>query len=305
MPVISVIIPVFKVEPYLRVCIESVLNQTFQDFELILVDDGSPDNCPAICEEYKKKDNRIIVIHKKNEGLSSARNCGLDYVARKSDSLYITFIDSDDYVDPKYLELLYCSLINNESDVSVCGLMRVVGDEVKSLDLLNYNQLRGNSIFTEENSNHYFSIVPAKLYSRKSIIEKRFVLGAIHEDDFFANEYYGEDIKICTISEQLYFYRFHNNSIMNSQRAFHYICAISVLLERLHLFRTRKFLNTKKDKLRYTIAILSSLERLHMCNDLNEYKKRYNHLLVKCFFVLPICKQTIKFRVRVFLGFYK
>ena len=99
MSLISVIVPVYKVEPYLRECVDSILNQTFKDFELILVDDGSPDNCPAICDEYAKKDNRVMVIHKENGGLSSARNAGLSYVFTNSNSEYISFIDSDDYVD--------------------------------------------------------------------------------------------------------------------------------------------------------------------------------------------------------------
>ena len=101
---ISVIVPVYKVEPYLRECVDSILNQTFKDFELILVDDGSPDNCPQICDEYAKIDNRIVVIHKENGGLSSARNAGLDYVFANSNSKYISFVDSDDSVPSNLFE---------------------------------------------------------------------------------------------------------------------------------------------------------------------------------------------------------
>lgn len=97
---ISIIVPIYKVERYLKRCVDSILNQTFTDFELILVDDGSPDNCGRICDEYAEKDNRIYVIHKENGGLSDARNAGLDYATGQ----YIIFVDSDDFVEPDLLE---------------------------------------------------------------------------------------------------------------------------------------------------------------------------------------------------------
>lgn len=102
MPTISVIVPVYNVEPYLRQCVDSILGQTFRDFELILVDDGSPDGCPAICDEYAKMDSRVKVIHKENGGLSSARNAGLDVAKGK----YIAFVDSDDWIHPEMSETM-------------------------------------------------------------------------------------------------------------------------------------------------------------------------------------------------------
>ena len=91
---ISVIVPVYKVEQYLRKCVDSIIKQTYSNLEIILIDDGSPDNCPIICDEYAMKDNRVVVIHKKNGGLSDARNVGI----AKSTGKYITFVDSDDYI---------------------------------------------------------------------------------------------------------------------------------------------------------------------------------------------------------------
>lgn len=99
---VSIIVPVYQVESRLRRCIESILAQTFTDFELILVDDGSPDRCPLICDEYAKNDERIRVIHKKNGGLSSARNAGMEAAQGK----YFLFCDSDDYVSPHWCETL-------------------------------------------------------------------------------------------------------------------------------------------------------------------------------------------------------
>ena len=115
MPIISVIVPIYNVEYYLYRCVDSVLAQTFTDFELILVDDGSPDNCGNICDEYAEKDNRIYVIHKKNGGLSDARNAGLDVA--KGD--YIIFVDSDDYIESDLLEKAV-SVLKKHPEALVC-----------------------------------------------------------------------------------------------------------------------------------------------------------------------------------------
>ncbi len=118
MPELSIIVPVYRVEPYLRRCVDSILAQTFRDFELILVDDGSPDGCPAICDEYAAKDSRVLVIHQENRGVSAARNAALD-IARGS---YIGFVDSDDWIDPQMYEKLITAIQENHRDVAICGV---------------------------------------------------------------------------------------------------------------------------------------------------------------------------------------
>lgn len=118
MPELSIIVPVYKVEPYLRRCLDSILAQTFRDFELILIDDGSPDNCGAICDEYAAKDSRIIVIHQKNQGVSAARNAGLD-IARGT---YLGFVDSDDWIEPEMYETMIATAKEKQVDVVVCGI---------------------------------------------------------------------------------------------------------------------------------------------------------------------------------------
>lgn len=116
-PLVSVVIPVYKAEKYLNGCVDSVIDQTYKNIEIILVDDGSPDNCGKICDEYAKKDNRIVVVHKENGGLPSARNAGMD----KAKGEYICFVDSDDTVEDEYVRLLLESLLENGTDMSVCG----------------------------------------------------------------------------------------------------------------------------------------------------------------------------------------
>ena len=123
-PLISVIVPVYKVEAYLTACVESVLAQTYPNFELILVDDGSPDNCPRMCDEFAARDSRIRVIHKKNGGLSSARNAGID-AAKGS---YLAFLDSDDLWTPFFLERLHAALTEADADFSVCLFRRFQGE---------------------------------------------------------------------------------------------------------------------------------------------------------------------------------
>lgn len=126
MPEISVIVPVYKVEQYIHRCIDCILNQTFTDFEIILVDDGSPDNCGKICDEYAEKDNRIHVIHKQNGGLSSARNAGLDIATGK----YVMFCDSDDYVNNNWCSELYNTIENHPDYFLVSNINKIIGDKI-------------------------------------------------------------------------------------------------------------------------------------------------------------------------------
>ena len=114
-PLISIIVPVYNVEEYLDKCVESIVNQTYKNIEVILVDDGSPDNCPKMCDDWAKKDKRIKVIHKKNGGLSDARNKGID----ESKGEYLSFVDSDDYITDNYVELLYNIISKEHADISM------------------------------------------------------------------------------------------------------------------------------------------------------------------------------------------
>lgn len=119
-PLISIIVPIYKVEPYLRKCVDSILAQTYANIEVILVDDGSPDGCPAICDEYVAKDRRVVVIHQENAGVSVARNAGLDTAKGE----YIAFVDGDDWIEPDMYEVLYQVIKDSGADIAVssyCG----------------------------------------------------------------------------------------------------------------------------------------------------------------------------------------
>ena len=162
---ISIVVPIYKVEKYINKCIESILNQTYKNLEIILVDDGSPDNCGKIADEYAKKDNRIKVIHKKNGGLSDARNAGIDIVKGK----YIAFVDSDDYIEKEYIEIMYNAIRTNKVKIVQCGINKV-NDDGKVLDSYGYldNELINSKRIIEEKYTKYpISNVVAwnKLYS--------------------------------------------------------------------------------------------------------------------------------------------
>lgn len=122
---ISIVVPIYKVEAFLDRCVASLVNQTYQNLEIILVDDGSPDRCGQICDEWAKKDARIRVIHKENGGLSDARNAGIGIATGK----YIAFIDSDDWVSKLYIEKLYQIMQLENGDIAECEIVRTVGEE--------------------------------------------------------------------------------------------------------------------------------------------------------------------------------
>ena len=128
-PLISVVVPIYNVEKYLKKCLDSILSQSYTNLEIILVDDGSPDNCGKICDEYRNKDSRIIVIHKKNGGLSSARNAGIDICKGE----YLSFIDSDDFISPTYIEDLYSAINKYKVDIATFSWYREFYDETENL----------------------------------------------------------------------------------------------------------------------------------------------------------------------------
>ena len=127
---ISVIIPLYKVEKYIRGCIDSVISQTYRNLEIILVDDGSPDACGKICDEYAEKDSRIKVVHRKNGGLSAARNTGINFATGK----YIAFVDGDDHIHPDMYSQLHFSILQSGADIAICNFLYVDESGKKIID---------------------------------------------------------------------------------------------------------------------------------------------------------------------------
>lgn len=214
---ISVIVPVYNVEKYLPQCIDSILNQTEKNLEIILVDDGSLDNSGKICDEFSKKDDRIIVIHKKNNGLSSARNAGLE-IARGN---YIGFVDSDDWLDKTMYEVLLKLLKENNSDISCCDFFKTANsnDSIPHIDneiINSYNNIESLNNFY---NGLYTQTVVAwnKLYKRELFKDISYPVGKIHEDEGTTYKLYYKANKITYTNRPLYYYRITPNSITTSK----------------------------------------------------------------------------------------
>ncbi len=207
---ISVIVPIYNVEKYLTKCIESIINQTYKNLEIILVDDGSPDNCPIICDEYAKKDSRIKVIHKKNGGLSDARNYGMSLATGE----YISFIDSDDYIDENMYEQMVTALIDNNADIVSCAINDVYNDKIETKNIKQelYNtELAIKDLLLEINLTQ---TVWNKLYKKEIIEGITFEKYKINEDDFWTYQIIANSKRIITINKPFYYYIHRESSIM-------------------------------------------------------------------------------------------
>lgn len=209
---ISVIVPVYKVEKYINRCIDSILNQTYKNIEIILVDDGSPDNCGEICDKYAEKDNRIKVFHKKNEGVSIARNIGIE----NANGSYITFVDSDDYIGENYLLELYRMCIDNKSEISICGfkseINNIIIDNKKIIKKKMNSKEALKELFKER---IYYGNVWAKMFKRNIIENIKFDHKLeIGEDLDFCYQSFkkAENIYVDT-SKMQYYYFVRNNSV--------------------------------------------------------------------------------------------
>lgn len=231
MPKVSIIVPIYNVEKYIHKCIDSIINQTLKDIEIILVDDESPDNCPRICDEYAQKDNRIKVVHKKNGGLGFARNSGLEIATGE----YIAFVDSDDYIDITMYETLYNVAKEHDLDTCYSGYNNVTKDRIIPIrevetytefcktDILNIFLLNmiGNNVKEKADRRYAMSVWHA-IYSNEIIQSEQIRFCSerdfISEDIVFDIDYLSKCRKIGIIPNTLYFYRANDNSLSRLYR---------------------------------------------------------------------------------------
>lgn len=211
---ISVIVPVYKVEQYLRKCVDSIIKQTYSNLEIILIDDGSPDNCPIICDEYAMKDNRVVVIHKKNGGLSDARNVGI----AKSTGKYITFVDSDDYIASDYIEYLYKLILSANGDVSIV-LPQIFYDNQEQVAINNKKESiriydSKSALLTMLYQKKFDTSAWGKLYSKKIFEDVVFPVGNIYEDISTIYKTLLKSKVIVYSNQKKYYYLKRNDSIM-------------------------------------------------------------------------------------------
>lgn len=224
-PLISVIVPIYHVEQYLRRCIDSIIGQTYKNLEIILVDDGSDDGCPAICDEYARKDNRIVVIHKDNGGLSDARNVGIDIAKGE----YLAFVDSDDYIHRDMYRILMKELIKSDSDVSMSTYKYVYDGKLDEQDITyeedysieTMSGIQAQYSYYSDDKKLELTVAWNKLYKKELFSDLRYPKGKIFEDEFTTYKALYRSKNICLVNLPLYYYLQRNDSIigvMNGKR---------------------------------------------------------------------------------------
>lgn len=238
---LSVIVPVYNVEPYLSECVNSILNQTYKNFEVILVDDGSTDNSGELCDRFAEKDLRVRVIHKKNGGLSSARNIGVG----ESKGEYICFVDSDDMISSDYLKILYENAVNFNVDVSMCGFAKFTASD----ELYYVSENVSSKIDKKEILNRLTGVgtEPAlaitvawnKLIKRSVADRISFPIGKLHEDEFYINSLLQTANIFAETSAELYYYRQRPDSIVgkNNQGDLRHFDAVQAFKERVKIYK--------------------------------------------------------------------
>ncbi len=237
-PIISIIVPVFNIGHYLNKCIQSIVDQTYDDLQIILVDDGSSDDSSTICDEWGQKDNRIIVIHKENGGLSDARNKGLSIASGE----YIGFVDGDDWIAPEMMERLLKAILNDKSDIAACAV-KMIWENSEATRMFTF---RGDCVLNREEAQKALleetllkQPVWYKLYKKDIINGLSFEVGKHHEDMFWSYQAIGNANQVSTISYIGYYYLQRKDSIMGKIYSKSRLDALEAIEKRYHYIEKR------------------------------------------------------------------
>lgn len=239
---ISVIVPVYNVKPYLETCINSILNQSYTNLQLILIDDGSTDGSSEICDEFSEIDSRIVVIHQENAGLSAARNAGIEI----ADGDYISFVDSDDYVHAQMYEYLLSAFKNNtDVEISCANFQKVTqGIQIPGKNILpKFEVVDANTALKMylKDITGYWIIACAKLYKKELFREIRYPIGKIHEDEFVTYQIIYEAKKIAYTEQKYYYYLQRDDSIMSKRTFYSEMNRIEAQLQRNDFLKKIEF----------------------------------------------------------------
>lgn len=268
MDLISVIVPVYKVESYLDRCVQSIVNQTYTNLEIILVDDGSPDNCPAKCDAWAKTDSRIKVIHKENGGGGDARNVGLDAATGS----FIGMVDSDDYISPYMYEHLY-SLMGPEIDITECAILKTEQDNARLSDGKNaktHTYSVDEALLLHIEDTLFCQTPPNKLYRRSTLDHVRFPVGTRIDDEFWTYRILGNARKLVHSDCAMYAYRQQPDSVMHLSFGLPRLQAIDAKCERLEYINEHfpELICAAKANLWYTCLYMGQMSLLYMdCDD--------------------------------------
>ena len=278
MPKISIIVPVYNIENYIERCIDSIIGQTYDNLEVILVDDGSTDKSGLVCDEYAQKDSRVKVIHKENGGLSSARNCGLD----NAHGDFIMFVDGDDYISKSMCRILYSSIVENDSDMAVCSINNI-DENGNAIDFLNDDDPLRDRVMSKtefqdaliHKGNWYYSVAWNKLYKAEILKDVRYPLNHIHEDEFVIHHIIDNCKTISTVTDRLYNYISHSTSITHKKYNIRRLDIMTALTDRVMFY-----IKTEASRDVITTTAVENVKTLYityMRSDMNEagVKDRY------------------------------
>ena len=266
MDLISVIVPVYKVEKYLDKCVQSIVNQTYKNLEIILVDDGSPDNCGAICDVWAEKDSRIKVIHQRNQGGGAARNAGLDIASGE----WIGFVDSDDYIAPEMYEHLK-SILDTGADIAECCFLETTNDNV-ALDsgkgIWEYYTV-SDAMRRHLDDKIFRQLIWNKLYRRESVGDIRFPVGKKIDDEFFTYRVIANCRKLAHSDRRMYAYRQQADSVMHQSFSLERLQAVDAKCQRLDLLKERfpTLIPDAKINLWYTCLYQGQMAMRHLDKD--------------------------------------
>ena len=270
---VSIIIPVYNSEKYLQRCFDSIINQTFSNFEVILVNDGSTDNSGEICEKYTSIDSRFSVIHQENRGQAAARNKAI----KKACGNWICFIDSDDCISSIYLEALYNAVINNNAQISMCGALegKVVPQYDNRIDVSTFTIDELRLVDLLENGEHRYWVVWGKLIARQIVANNLFVEGRIYEDNEVVCKWLVEAGVVADISTKLYFYYENENSTTKKTFSIKQLDRLWALDEQIKFYEQKQFrIIRNKIIKRYILAVTNCyLTAKNECDDRKIHKE--------------------------------
>lgn len=303
-PLVSIIIPVYNIADYIKKCVDSILVQTYENFEILLIDDGSTDNSSAVCDAIAKTDSRIKVIHKENGGVSAARNTGLE--AMQGD--YVTFVDGDDYIANDFIECLYNALVSSNADISTCGHYRVdfdgslkkiyhLSDDPDTVIVTSGKDAVTNMFYGQLCS----ASSGSKLYKRKLFNNLRFPDYIMGEDTYVVYHTFKKADVIAHTNKPLYYYVQHSASVTNSKA--NYIKFYDYVKLYDHIISTENI----NEKSEYVLSIINRLiennfwvyMKLRNCPNMFFNEKKHIESNIKKYRKYVICNPKASARVRM------
>ena len=278
LPLVTIIVPVYNVESYLDNCLESLTGQTHANLEIILIDDGSSDKSPAICDRWARSDKRITVLHQCNQGLSAARNTGINH----AHGAYYAFVDSDDYVEPNYIQKMLDRIVADGTDMVICSFVREDQDK-KPLQTQDKTSVDRPTILSQQECLNRFRmgyeyiLAWNKLYRASIWDTYRYPLGKIHEDEFAFHHIISRCTTISVIPDRLYHYVLHSGSITHSEYSIQNLDIVEALTQRLKFFVERNYTEAARTTFDALITYDAQATRLNKSEDVRNRQRELYH----------------------------